>query len=46
MHFQISSHHAGDPIGACEQLAKRWMRRKRGIALLEVNPGQKSVIVS
>jgi len=46
MHFQISSHVAADPITACEVLAKRWMRRKRGAALLEVNPGQRAVILS
>jgi hypothetical protein len=45
MHFQISSQ-LHDPIGACEVLARRWMKRPRGKALLEANPGQRKVIES
>ena len=45
MHFQISSRLI-DPIRACEVLAKRWMNRQRGNALLEANPGQHAVINS
>jgi hypothetical protein len=46
MHFQISSHFATAPIAACEVLARRWMRRTRGKAILALNPGQKAVILS
>lgn len=46
MHFQISSAFSSAPISACEVMARKLMRRKRGKALLEANPGQRAVILS